>query len=52
MAGGGVGLAVGVAVGACAPLGFEPKASPCACNVGAKKATDRIRIANDFIGFL
>ena len=50
-----VGLAAGLAgaaAGACSALGFEPKASPCACKVGAKKATDRMTIANDFMGFL
>ena len=48
----GVVGAGGATVGAGAPLGFEPKASPCACNVGANKVKDRMRIANDFMGFL
>ncbi len=39
----------GVAVGAWVPLGLEPNASLCACDGGAKKATDRIKIANDFM---
>ena len=39
----------GVAVGAWVPLGLEPNASLCPCDVGAKKATDRIKIANDFM---
>ena len=48
----GVVGAGGATVGAGASLGFEPKASPCACKVVAKKATDRMTIANDFMGFL
>lgn len=47
------GLAAGgVAVGAVVPLGFEPNESPCASNVGAKKAANRIATEINFIEFL